>query len=228
MGMETLHVPEIVPVMTLPHTVLFPQALLPLHIFEPRYRAMLRDVLANDRFFAIARLDPSQPESPDQPEPLNLIASIGIIRACQKGENDTFNLLLQGICRVKVKGIVQEDPYRIITVQPITTSAGTSLAELEVLRFEVMRLLNIRRRLGLPIPKGMTQFLESIDDIDTFADIAAFNLCEDSEIKQKLLETLETRRRLQLFASALKGEIEGQRLRRKLQGHLTDDQIADN
>ena len=118
--------------------------------------------------------------------------------------------------------------YRVITVQPIATSAGTSLAELEVLRFEVMRLLNIRRRLGLPIPKGMTQFLESIDDIDTFADIAAFNLCDDSALKQQLLETLETRRRLQLFVTALKGEIEAQRLRRKLQGHLTDDQIADN
>jgi Lon protease-like protein len=226
--MDTLHVPETVPVMTLPHTVLFPQALLPLHIFEPRYRAMLRDVLANDRLFAIARLDSSKPDNPDQPEPLNLMASVGIIRACQKGDNDTSNLLLQGICRVEVTGIVQEEPYRIIKVQPIATSAGTTQAELEVLRFEVMRLLNIRRRLGLPIPKGMTQFLESIDDVDTFADIAVFNLCDDSGLKQQLLETLETRRRLQLFATALKGEIEAQRLRRKLQGHLTDEQIADN
>jgi ATP-dependent Lon protease len=39
---------------------------------------------------------------------------------------------------------------------------------------------------------------------------------------------LETRRRLQLFAASLKAEIEAQRLRRKLQGHLTDDHIADN
>ena len=55
--MESLHVPETVPVMTLPNTVFFPQALLPLHIFEPRYRQMLRDVLARDRLFAVARLD---------------------------------------------------------------------------------------------------------------------------------------------------------------------------
>jgi uncharacterized ferritin-like protein (DUF455 family) len=85
-----------------------------------------------------------------------------------------------------------------------------------------------RRRLGTPAPKGITQFLESIDDIDAFADIAAFNLCEDSAIKQQLLETLETRRRLQLFADSLKVEIQDQRLRRKLQGPLTDDQIVDN
>jgi ATP-dependent Lon protease len=226
--METLHVPEIVPVMTLPNTVFFPQALLPLHIFEPRYRKMLRDVLASDRLFAVAHLDIGSHGPADMVEPLHSVASIGIIRACQKGDNDTSNLLLQGICRVEVKQIVREEPYRVIAVQPITTTAGTHQAELEALRGEVMRLLNVRRRLGTPAPKGMTQFLESIDDIDTFADIAVFNLCDDSAVKQRLLETLETRRRLQLFAAALKSEIETQRLRRKLQGHLPDDQIAHN
>jgi ATP-dependent Lon protease len=223
--METLHVPETVPVMTLPNTVFFPQALLPLHIFEARYRQMLRDVLCSNRVFAVARLDSAQA---GENEPMPRIASVGIIRACQKAENDTSNLLLQGLCRVEVKAVIREAPYRIIAVQPVATTAGTHQAGLEVLRLEVMRLLNLRRRLGTPAPKGMTRFLESIDDIDTFADVAAFNLCEDSGLKQQLLETLETRRRLQLFAAALKTEIDEQRLRRKLQGHLPDDHIADN
>jgi ATP-dependent Lon protease len=226
--MDTLHVPATVPVMTLPNTVFFPQALLPLHIFEPRYRQMLRDVLAADRMFAVAHLDASRQQDPKLVEPPHTIASVGIIRACQKGEGETSNLLLQGICRVIVKKIVREEPYRVISVKPLTTTAGTHQAELEGLRLEVMRLLNVRRRLGMPVPKGMTQFLESIEDIDTFADIAAFNLCDDSGIKQQLLETLETRRRLQLFASSLQAEIDAQRLRRKLQGHLPDDHIADN
>jgi ATP-dependent Lon protease len=208
--------------------VFFPQALLPLHIFEPRYRQMLRDVLARDRIFAVAHLDITGRQDPHQVEPLHHIASVGIIRACQKGDNDTSNLLLQGLCRVEVTKIVREEPYRIIAVQAIATTAGTHQAELEALRLEIMRLLNVRRRLGTPAPKGMTQFLESIDDVDTFADVAVFNLCEDSAIKQQLLETLETRRRLELFAASLKGEIEAQRLRRKLQGRLPDDGIMNN
>ena len=226
--MEKLHVPETVPVMTLPNTVFFPQALLPLHIFEPRYQEMLRDVLASNRLSAVAQLDDTTAGQLAMPEPLHHVASVGIIRACQKGDNDTSNLLLQGICRVAVKAIVREEPYRIIAVQPITTTAGTHQAELELLRLEVMRLLTLRRRLGTPAPKGMTRFLDSIDDIDTFADIAVFNLCEDSAVKQLLLETSETRRRLQLFAASLKSEIETQRLRRKLQGHLPDAGIANN
>ena len=226
--MDVLHVPDKVPVMTLPETVFFPQALLPLHIFEPRYRQMLRDVLARDRIFAVARLDPALAAKPGAVEPANPIACVGIIRACQKAESDTSNLLLQGICRVEIQNIVREHPYRLVAVKPLTTTAGGSHAQLEIERLEVMRLLSLRRRLGTPAPKGMTQFLESIEDIDTFADIAAFNLCENGALKQKLLEELDTRRRLQLFAAQLKAEIEAQKLRRKLQGHLTDDHIVDN
>lgn len=226
--MDTLHVPDTVPVMTLPHTVFFPQALLPLHIFEPRYRQMLRDVLARDRLFAIARLDPGRAAQPGANEPAHPIATVGIIRACQKADNDSSNLLLQGICRVEIKSIVRQHPYRLIAIRPLTTTAGGNHSELEVERLEVMRLLNLRRRLGTPAPKGMTKFLESIEDFDSFADLAAFNLCEDSAIKQKLLEELDTRRRLQRFAAQLKVEINEQKLRRKLQGHLPDDHIADN
>jgi Lon protease-like protein len=226
MAMESLHVPETVPVMTLPNTVFFPQALLPLHIFEPRYRQMLRDVLARDRLFAVARLDPAA--TADSIEPAHTVATVGIIRACQKADNDTSNLLLQGVCRVEIQSIVREQPYRLISVRPLATVSGGNHIQLESERLEVMRLLNLRRRLGTPSPKGMTQFLDSIEDVDTFADVAAFNLCEDSEFKQTLLEELDTRRRLQLFAARLKSEIEEQKLRRKLQGRLTDDHIADN
>ena len=226
--METMHVPDTLPVMTLPHTVFFPQALLPLHIFEPRYREMLVDVLASDRLFAVACLDPFKRSLAGATDPLPRIASVGIVRACQKNDNDTSNLLLQGICRVEVREIIREQPYRVIAVRPLTTTSASPVAELEFLRLEVMKLLSLRRRLGTPAPKGMTQFLESIDDIGTFVDVAAFNLCDDSAAKQKLLETLETRRRLELFAALLKSDVDAHRLRRKLQGRVSDDSIANN
>lgn len=226
--METLHVPDTVPVMTLPNTVFFPQALLPLHIFEPRYRQMLRDVLARDRLFAVAQLLPTGVGALGAFEPAAPVATVGIVRACQQAENDTSNLLLQGIVRVAIEGIAREAPYRVIRIRPLASTSGGTVAQLELERLEVMRLLNVRRRLGNPTPKGMTRFLESIDDIDTFADVAVFNLCDDGAFKQTLLEELNTLRRLRLFAHRLKAEIEEHKLRRKLQGGLTDEQIADN
>lgn len=214
--------------MTLTNTVFFPQALLPIHIFEPRYRQMLRDVLSSSRLFAVARLDPVRAADPAANEPLHQIASVGIVRACQKADNDTSNLLIQGLARVEVVNIVREQPYRIVAIRALTSSQGGSFDQLELLRAEVMRLVNIRRRLGTPPPQGMTQFLETIEDPDTFADLAAFNLCDDGALKQRLLETLDTRKRLELFAASLKAEIGSLRLRRKLQGQLPDDRIPNN
>ena len=226
--METLQVPTTVPVMTLPNTVFFPQALMPLHIFEPRYQEMLVDVLAGDRLFAVARVDASRLHEPGAFEPLHQVASVGIVRACQDAGDGTSNLLLQGICRVQVNEVLREKPYRLIKVQPLISTPGGNHTQLELERLQVLRLLAQRRRLGTPAPKGMNQFLESIEDFDTFADIAVFNLCEDDALKQKLLEELDTRRRMQLFIAQLRTEVEQQRLRRKLQGGLTDDDVAKN
>lgn len=227
--MEPLEVPDKVPVMTLPNTVFFPQALLPLHIFEPRYVEMLKHVLAGNRIFAVARLKQSPATAAQaEEEPAHEIATVGIIRACQEAPDNTANLLLQGISRITIRATVQEEPYRIIAIEPLVTTAGGNRTQLEIMRLEVMRLLELRKRLGTPMPKGMAQFLESIDDVDAFADVAAFNLCDDAAFKQRLLEQLDTRQRLTDFATHLKAEIERQKLRRKLQGGLDEEGIAMN
>src|ERR1700744_4463519 len=95
-----IHLPEEVPVMTLPEVAFFPQALLPLHIFEPRYREMLAEVLATNRLMAVVGLDVRPGRSPEAPYP---VAGVGIIRACQGNDDGTSNLLLQGLCRAAVE-----------------------------------------------------------------------------------------------------------------------------
>jgi ATP-dependent Lon protease len=227
MEME-ITLPDEVPVMTLPNTAFFPQALMPLHIFEPRYRHMLRDVLATDRLFAVGGLDARRVNQPGEFEPLHRVASVGIVRACQKNDNGTSNLLLQGICRVEVMHIVHDEPYRRIRVRALSSQPGATEPENQHLRRELARLLNLKTKLAAAAGHEMASFLKTVEDPEAFIDIAAFNLCEDTVLKQKLLETLNVHRRLQLFSAQLRTEIESLKLRRKLQGHLPDSDIANN
>lgn len=228
-NMETeITVPEEIPVMTLPNLTFFPQAMLPLHIFEPRYRQMLRDVLASNRLFAVAGIDQNRVRDPNQFEPPYRIASVGIVRACQKSENGTSNLLLQGLCRIEILRIIAEEPYRRIQVRALASIADDPAEENSRLRSELVRLLAIRRKQGATTSAEMTEFLRSVEDPEVFVDLAAFGLCEDALLKQRLLETLEVSQRLKLFKSYLKNEIEATRLRTKLQGGLPDDRIAHN
>jgi ATP-dependent Lon protease len=227
MEME-ITLPDEVPVMTLPNVAFFPQALMPLHIFEPRYRHMLRDVLATNRLFAVAGLDPHQTDEPDRAEPPHRIASVGIVRACQKNGNGTSNLLLQGLCRVEIAAIVQDAPYRRIRVRALASQPGATPDENELLRRDLSRLIRLKLKLAAIGGDEMTSFLKTVDDPEAFVDIAAFSLCDNLAVKQKLLETLSVHRRLQLFGAHLRTEISELKLRRKLQGRLTDDHIADN
>lgn len=227
MEME-ITVPDEVPVMTLPETAFFPQALMPLHIFEPRYQTMLRDVLASNRLFAVAGIDPLKERNVGEFEPPHSIASLGIVRACQKNENGTSNLLLQGLCRVRIVEILTDAPYRRVRIEALSSEPGASAQENEGLRREVARLLTVKLRLSHNDAHEMMKFLKSVHDPDAFIDIAAFSLCENSKLKQKLLETLDVHDRMRLFGGQLRSEIGQLKLQRKLQGKLPDDQVSHN
>ncbi|MDP3071879.1 MAG: LON peptidase substrate-binding domain-containing protein [Opitutaceae bacterium] len=221
--------PDLVPVMTLPNVTFFPQALLPLHIFEPRYREMLSDTLDSNRLFAVAGLNEEEQRlKPETSEPPHQIASVGIIRACQKNANGTSNLLLQGLCRVAIQAIEQEQPYRVIRVRALTSEPGGSAEDNEWQRRELSRLLSIKQKLTPSDNRGITAFLKTVKDPEAFADIAAFSLCDNPSFKQKLLEILDVNRRMLLFAEHLRAQIAEIKLHRKLQGPLSDDRVGEN
>ena len=214
--------------MTLPNVAFFPQALLPLVIFEPRYRHMLQDVLATNRIFAVAGLDPGGRREGQRLEPPHRIASIGLVRACQKNEDGTSNLLLQGLCRVAIESIVGDKPYRRVRIRALASKPGAEAGENARLRLELTRLIRLKLKLSPGGAEGMTDLLKTVEDPEIFADIAAFNLCDSATMKQKLLETLDVNRRLLLLQQILRSDVDTALLHLKLPGGLPDDQISRN
>jgi Lon protease-like protein len=86
-----------VPVFPLAGALLFPRAQLPLHIFEPRYRAMIRDALASDRLIAMV-----QPKDEDEPPGLFEVGCLGRIGTCEELEDGRFNIVLEGLSRFRI------------------------------------------------------------------------------------------------------------------------------
>src|SRR5216117_2606878 len=102
-----MELPREVPVMTLPNAILFPQAMLPLYIFEPRYRKMLSDALNSHRMFSVAMQKPGRAR-----ETPCVVAGLGLIRASVARKDGTSNLVLQGITRVELAQTLRYKPYR--------------------------------------------------------------------------------------------------------------------
>ena len=86
-----------VPIFPLAGALLFPRGQLPLHIFEPRYRAMVRDALAGDRLIAMV-----QPKDGGEPPALFEIGCLGRIGACDELDDGCFNIVLEGLSRFRI------------------------------------------------------------------------------------------------------------------------------
>lgn len=91
-----------IPIFPLPGAVLFPRAQLPLHIFEPRYQAMVRDALAGERIIGMI-----QPRDEREPPSLFTIGCVGRISASEELAGGRFNIVLEGIGRFRLVAEVQ-------------------------------------------------------------------------------------------------------------------------
>src|SRR5436190_15911286 len=141
-----MKIPPEVPVMTLPNATLFPQALLPLYIFEPRYRRMLADSLKSHRMFTVAMQKPdNKREIPAS------IAGLGLIRAAVEHPDGTSHLILQGLARVELEETVRYRPYRVQRIRPLQPPPCDNVAT-DALVLQVRDLLTQRLQLGLPLP----------------------------------------------------------------------------
>src|SRR5512133_2937710 len=141
-----MKIPREVPVMTLPNATLFPQALLPLYIFEPRYRQMLTDALNSHRMFSVAMQRPgSNRESPSP------VAGLGLIRVSVAHRDGTSHLILQGLARGELEETVRYKPYRIQKIRHLHTPPCDTV-KVDGLVAKVRELLQVRVELGLPFP----------------------------------------------------------------------------
>jgi hypothetical protein len=97
-----------IPIFPLPGALLFPRSQLPLHIFEPRYRAMLRDALAGDRMIGMV-----QPRDEREPPALFAVGCLGRIVASEELPDGRFNIVLEGVARFRLAAEVDAaTPYR--------------------------------------------------------------------------------------------------------------------
>lgn len=104
--------PEIVPVFPLPEVVLFPEAILPLHVFEPRYRALAKDAVAGDGWIVIALLEPGWELDYEGRPPVHEVACAGRIVHSQELPDGRWYLTLKGVHRVRLVEELPGGDYR--------------------------------------------------------------------------------------------------------------------
>lgn len=107
-----------VPLFPLPNVILYPGAMLPLHIFEPRYVQMVEDMLEQKQeLIALALLKPGWDAKYFGQPDVFPIAGIGRMVSCQRMPNNRFNILVEGMSRVELHELQVDKSYRCTQFQ---------------------------------------------------------------------------------------------------------------
>ena len=191
--------------MVLPNTLLFPEALLPLFIFEPRYREMMEWVLENDRMFCMALLRRGR-EDWSSPADFHEVAGLGLVRACVGQPDGTSHLILQGVARVEFTEFVQTEPFAIAKIREVPESRADD-AEAATLSAIVLELCALHRANGLVISDMLDQQLAQVRDAGALSDLVAYALIRDPYRRQSVLEAGDVSKRLRTLIGHLRDEL---------------------
>ena len=224
--LQSTDLPSEIPVMSLNGVVLFPYGVLPLFIFEPRYRQMLTETLEGDRIFGIATLNPESTEE-ENGEPIFPIVGVGYIKIQRTNSDGTSNLILEGFCRARVKSILREEPYRVLAVEPIHSIQTANEPAVKKLRLHIVQKLTSLRQYGYDVPQKILRFLEDKSD-EVFAFMVANTWCECLTERIDLLGEPDVTQLYIRLNAILTRELKNRSMFQKLQGDLDEDNISLN
>ncbi len=203
-----------IPIFPLPDAVLFPHTLLPLHVFEPRYRQMVQDVLSGDRRIAMALLKPGWERDYSGRPPVYPIAGAGEIIQHEELSDGRFNILLRGTMRIAILAELPPDkPYRLVRARPLPDRYLEK--DPQALLDRVERLKVFYMRILAEVQKGQTDLAKifgGVKDPGIILDRIAGAAIPEAEVRQRVMDAVEVATRFQIVQDHLIAVL----------GHLSD------
>jgi Lon protease-like protein len=192
----------IVPIFPLPDVTFFPRTLLPLHVFEGRYRAMVMDTLARDRRLCVVKLKPGYEATYAGRPAVHAVCGLGEIVSWERLANGRYNILVRGDARVRIEQELPADTlYRLVRVTRLEDvgPVGDVSPALARIRAAARALLDA---LGRPADLLDTALAEG-QPSGAVADRVAAAVLPDAALRQELLETLAVDARVAKVADAI-------------------------
>jgi Lon protease-like protein len=191
----------------LPNVVLFPHVLLPLHIFEPRYRQMTADALATDRLITMVLLKQgAEPEHSERPA-LHSMACLGKIITEERLEDGRYYIFLRGLCRVRILHEIHQDKlYRSARVELLDDTGLPTPEQERRYRDEIAQAVATWFSAMGVLSEPLSKLLHSDLALSAFIDILGFALPFAFAFKQELLEELEVGKRARRLLHYLQTE----------------------
>jgi ATP-dependent Lon protease len=201
-------IPESLAILPLRNSVFFPGGVLPLAVGRPKTIGLVKQAIANDRVIGIVTQRRAEEEDPKLSD-LYAIGTVSrIVKLLKMGE-DKYSLVVQGLARFRVLGLVHDTPYLAARVELVAEKSLAEDPEVQALGISLKKLAREVIELMPELPAAATELVESVTHPGHLADLSAANMDVPIEQKQAVLETVDLKARMNLALKilALKREI---------------------
>jgi len=213
-------IPEILPILPLRETVVYPQMLIPLVVGRDKSIKLVEDALSGNKLIGLCMQ--KNPVEEPTPEDIHRIGTVGVIVRSLRFPDNTLRLFVQGLQRIRVIEFSQIDPYFQAKVEVIEEKVEKNV-EIEGL---MRNLLNLFQKMASLIPQFPEELLinaMNIQEPGRLADFIAFNSNLNVNEKQEILETIDVKERLQKVTYYLMRELEILEIANKIQNEVKDE-----
>ncbi|OQY06556.1 MAG: endopeptidase La [Desulfobacteraceae bacterium 4572_123] len=214
--------PERLPIMPLFDSVLFPKMVSPLVVMQPDAIKLVDETMSRDRMigFVLSHKKPtSQPASKDDLHP---VGTSTLILKMAKGQDNTIQLLVQGLERFTIKEYLAEKPYLVARVAPMRDVDKTD-KETQALMSNVLGLFEQIIQLSPGLPQEMVTMAKTLNDPGTLCDMVTSIINAKLDEKQEVLEIADVKKRLKKVNKLVNYQLEILKLGNKIQTQVKGD-----
>lgn len=217
---QTQDIPEVLPILPLRETVVYPQMLIPLIVGKEKSIRLVEDALSGNKLIGMC-MQKTPVEDPT-PDDIYRIGTVGIIVRSLRFPDNTLRLFVQGLQRIRVIEFLETEPYFKAKVEVIEEKVEKTV-EIEGM---MRNLLNLFQKMASLIPQFPEELLinaMNIQEPGRLADFIAFNTNLNINEKQEILETIDVKERLQKVTYYLTRELEILEIANKIQNEVKNE-----
>ncbi|MBS2025405.1 MAG: LON peptidase substrate-binding domain-containing protein [Deltaproteobacteria bacterium] len=183
----------------LPGAVLLPRSQIALHIFEPRYRKMIKDCIDGSGVLGLAHLYPATSQAGEEPPKVHPVLGVGLVDQVEALPDGRFNIVLNGVLRARIlEELPATEPYRLVHAQVLSGEPGEEQQALVREAAEGLRrmVLTLCSQSPGPALMRLVSQVKSAKEPAALVDLIAGTLVESPRERQVLLEQLSVHRRI--------------------------------
>jgi ATP-dependent Lon protease len=217
-----VEVPEIISILPLRNSVLFPGSIIPIDVGRKKSVKLVEEAISKERpVIGIVTQRDARTEEPG-PTDLYSVGCAARILKVIKLAKDNFSVILQGVSRIRLLEVSGQDPFMTAKVQPLPDAPSTDV-ELDAL---VMNLKDVAKRvikLMPELPKEASALVDSVTEPGQLADLITSNLDVQVDEKQDVLETFDLKSRLRKVLQFLSRQHEVLKVREKINSQVQEE-----